>query len=53
MVNAQGMKQEGGTDSYTFASEPRPVASRKKPKVRLDAPPPLRASPSGARDNIG
>jgi len=33
MVNAQGMK-DGGADSYTFASEPRPVASRKKPKYR-------------------
>mmetsp|Transcript_14419 Transcript_14419/g.24424 ORF Transcript_14419/g.24424 Transcript_14419/m.24424 type:complete len:457 (+) Transcript_14419:182-1552(+) len=32
MVNAPGM--DGGADSYTFASEPRPVANRKQPKYR-------------------
>eukprot|EP00976_Prorocentrum_cordatum_P084513 1185683-Prorocentrum_minimum.AAC.7 len=30
MVNAPGM--QGGAESYTFASEPRPVANRKQPK---------------------
>eukprot|EP00240_Pyramimonas_obovata_P004660 CAMPEP_0118939370 /NCGR_PEP_ID=MMETSP1169-20130426/28682_1 /TAXON_ID=36882 /ORGANISM="Pyramimonas obovata, Strain CCMP722" /LENGTH=401 /DNA_ID=CAMNT_0006883621 /DNA_START=172 /DNA_END=1373 /DNA_ORIENTATION=+ len=32
MVNAPGM--HGGAESYTFASEPRPVANRKQPKYR-------------------